>query len=49
MGTACFESHTTPEREITCCLKLAKDDPKWHKNFTKCRAFGTCPYKGHEE
>ena len=27
MGATCFESHDTPESEITCCSKLAKDDP----------------------
>ena len=37
MGATCFESHDTPESEIICCSKLAKDDPLWHKNFTKCR------------
>ena len=51
MGATCFESHDTPESEIICCSKLAKDDPLWHKNFTKRRALppNKCPYKGHEE
>ena len=49
MGSACFESHDTPKSEITCCSKLATDDPMWHKNFNTCRAPGKCPYKGREE
>ena len=46
-------SRTTPPRarSLFCCSKLAKDDPLWHKHFTKCRTPppNKCPYKGHEE
>ena len=46
MGSACFESHDTPESAITCCSKLAKDGPLWHKNFLHEVPHVT---KGHEE
>ena len=46
MGATCFESHDTPESEIICCSKLAKDGPLWHKNFLHEVPHVT---KGHEE